>query len=603
MEEKNTPDIRMIPVVQIAPEKNLNCRKKKKDPDWEDFVASVKAEGVLQSLLVRPAAKSDPNGVIRYRIVAGHRRWQAAVEAKIETVPAMVKELDAAAARKIMLLENLQRRDLERLEAAEGYRDYMAQEGADLAELAAAVGRSESLIRRYIAVLKLSKKLLQAWHENKVPFKSLELLLRISDPGRRKAFLDEHLKDLLSHYCVLRDPQHLARAIDALAIPLSAGSFDKKECSGCPHNSETQGALFAVDIPAEALCQKPVCFETKQVAWLQKNFATLKPKERLHTKRFVLANTLPENISDAGFREPPMNVKTGRRGCPNCTAVLVDRGTHAEKVLCGSDKGCRFAALQQQEIAEEARLAAEKAPDPVTVEKRREELRKTKSKNRATKFREEFLERRMPGRIKETAPESELTDRMALIALATETGSDNTRLAAALGEPADPGMDHWISPATLTRIVQTAPIEKVRTALRDIAAKVFTDNRRVDADGRARIAVMIGIDFAREWEITPKYLAKLTTVEMRILLRENGLMTREVERYMYDVMGVNAARGLEGMSKPQLLTLFEKAVNLKGVVPREILKIPETDPSGYLETPAGAPETETQKAEAPADAS
>ena len=78
----------------------------------EDLAASVKAQGIIQPIVVRPTAKDE------YEIIAGERRWRAAQLAKLDMVPCLVKEVPDEAAVAIALIENIQREDLNAMEEA-----------------------------------------------------------------------------------------------------------------------------------------------------------------------------------------------------------------------------------------------------------------------------------------------------------------------------------------------------------------------------------------------------------------------------------------------------------------------------------------------------
>ena len=83
----------------------------------EDLAASIKANGIIQPILVRPL--SSESG--QYEIVAGERRWRAAQLAQLHEIPVLIRELDDQRTLEIAIVENIQREDLNPLEEAEGY--------------------------------------------------------------------------------------------------------------------------------------------------------------------------------------------------------------------------------------------------------------------------------------------------------------------------------------------------------------------------------------------------------------------------------------------------------------------------------------------------
>lgn len=105
-------------------------------PDWESFVENIAANGVLQSVLVRPT----PDGPTPYQIIAGKRRWTAATQAGIAQIPALISsDIDAdETATRLMLIENLHRRAFDPIEEALGYR-WLMSHGMTQEQVAAAV--------------------------------------------------------------------------------------------------------------------------------------------------------------------------------------------------------------------------------------------------------------------------------------------------------------------------------------------------------------------------------------------------------------------------------------------------------------------------------
>ena len=117
----------------------------------EELAASIRAQGVLQPLLVRPSG-GEPS---RYQIVAGERRWRAAGLAGLAAVPCLVRHLSDAQTSAAALVENLQRADLNAIEEAEGFRRLQTEFGMTPETLAAAIGKSRSHVANTIRLLNL----------------------------------------------------------------------------------------------------------------------------------------------------------------------------------------------------------------------------------------------------------------------------------------------------------------------------------------------------------------------------------------------------------------------------------------------------------------
>jgi|SRR5580658_413218 ParB family chromosome partitioning protein len=120
------------------------------ETELEELAQSIRAKGVLQPILVRPAAFAG-----EYQIVAGERRWRAALRAGARAIPALVRSLSDEEVLEIAIVENIQRTDLSALEEAEGYRTLIDKFGRTQAQLADTVGRSRVHVTNALRLLQL----------------------------------------------------------------------------------------------------------------------------------------------------------------------------------------------------------------------------------------------------------------------------------------------------------------------------------------------------------------------------------------------------------------------------------------------------------------
>ncbi|MFQ5942565.1 MAG: ParB/RepB/Spo0J family partition protein [Anaerolineales bacterium] len=131
------------------------------ESELEDLTESIRQHGVLQPLLV---ITSD-NG---YQLIAGERRLLAARKAGLSVVPAVVREAGPQTSLELALVENLQRSDLNALEAAEGYRQLIEDFGLTHDEVAARIGKSRSSVTNSLRLLKLSAAARKALESGKI---------------------------------------------------------------------------------------------------------------------------------------------------------------------------------------------------------------------------------------------------------------------------------------------------------------------------------------------------------------------------------------------------------------------------------------------------
>ncbi len=117
----------------------------------EELAASIRAQGVLQPVVVRPMSETG-----RFELVAGERRWRAAQRAGLQHIPAVVKDVPDQAAMAIALIENIQRENLNPIEEAQALHRLIDEFDMTHQEAADAVGRSRAAISNLLRLLDLS---------------------------------------------------------------------------------------------------------------------------------------------------------------------------------------------------------------------------------------------------------------------------------------------------------------------------------------------------------------------------------------------------------------------------------------------------------------
>jgi ParB family chromosome partitioning protein len=145
-----------IPVDQIDP--NPFQPRSDFDPDELASLAdSIRVQGVLQPILVR----SHPTASGRYQIVAGERRFRAAVQAGLNAISAIKRDMDDSDTAVVALVENLQRQDLNAIEEAEGYQRLLVDFGLTHEALGYAVSKSRAHVGNTIRLLRLPEPVLR----------------------------------------------------------------------------------------------------------------------------------------------------------------------------------------------------------------------------------------------------------------------------------------------------------------------------------------------------------------------------------------------------------------------------------------------------------
>jgi ParB family transcriptional regulator, chromosome partitioning protein len=149
----NAPDAsrqEMLSVGVLQPGK-YQPRTRMDPGSLEDLAASIKAQGLIQPISVRPV------GGNRYEIIAGERRWRAAQIAGLSEVPVLIRDIPDEAVLAMSLIENIQREDLNPLEEAAGLQRLIDEFGMTHQQAADAVGRSRSAASNLLRLLQLAK--------------------------------------------------------------------------------------------------------------------------------------------------------------------------------------------------------------------------------------------------------------------------------------------------------------------------------------------------------------------------------------------------------------------------------------------------------------
>ena len=135
---------------KFQPRKNFNKE------DLEDLTNSIREQGVIQPILVRP----DKNDDGKYEIIAGERRWLASQNAGLHEVPVVIINVDDVKSLEFAIVENVQRQDLNSVEEARGYQRLIDEFDYNHEKLSKFIGKSRSYIANSIRMLSLSSDIL-----------------------------------------------------------------------------------------------------------------------------------------------------------------------------------------------------------------------------------------------------------------------------------------------------------------------------------------------------------------------------------------------------------------------------------------------------------
>lgn len=186
----DSSDLIHIPVDQIDP--NPFQPRRQFDPAEVAALAdSLRQHGMIHPVLVRPVGD-------RYQLIAGERRLRAAIEAQLHEIPARVMDLDDQRVSELAMVENLQREDLNALEKAGAFRDYLARYGGTQEELASRLGLDRSTISNLIRLLELPNEVQDAVRTKRISQGHARALLGLPDEESRRAACQRVIADELS---------------------------------------------------------------------------------------------------------------------------------------------------------------------------------------------------------------------------------------------------------------------------------------------------------------------------------------------------------------------------------------------------------------------
>ena len=170
---------RVLPIASLRAGR-LQPRHEFDDGEIDALAVSIRQQGIIQPILVRPAKDADGD----YEIIAGERRWRAAQRAGLHEVPVVVHFIGDQDALEIALIENLQRQDLNILEEAEAYNRLIDEYGNTQEKVAKGLGRSRSHIANTVRLLTLPAEVKQLISEGKLSAGHARVLVGARSAGQ-----------------------------------------------------------------------------------------------------------------------------------------------------------------------------------------------------------------------------------------------------------------------------------------------------------------------------------------------------------------------------------------------------------------------------------
>jgi ParB family chromosome partitioning protein len=188
-----------------------------------ELAESIRAQGVVQPIVVRPLGEPDDRGAQRYEIIAGERRWRAAQQAGLREIPAVIRRIPDDAAIAMALIENIQREDLNPLEEARALERLISEFGLTHLQAAQAVGRSRAAVSNLLRLLELPAEVCERLARGEIEMGHARALL-----GLPQARAQTEVATLVAHKGLsVRETERLVRRMtEPRPSPEGSGSAE-----------------------------------------------------------------------------------------------------------------------------------------------------------------------------------------------------------------------------------------------------------------------------------------------------------------------------------------------------------------------------------------
>ena len=254
-------EVAVIPLTSIRVVKLFNPRTAFRTEPLERLVDSIRANGLIQPLAVRPSDEGEG-----YDLIAGERRYRACNALSWVEVPVHIIHCDSEQSRKLALLENIDREDLSVAEQALAAREALDLAGGDRAATALQLGWSGTKLDSRLMLLTASQSVLAAVAEGTILIGHAQQLAGLPESQQDKA-LGLIIENKVS-------VAELREQLKRIVIPLTSAIFNTAGCEGCPSNSSSQRTLWGDAIDGSNCKNKP-CFTNKTTLRLEEIRATL----------------------------------------------------------------------------------------------------------------------------------------------------------------------------------------------------------------------------------------------------------------------------------------------------------------------------------------
>jgi ParB family chromosome partitioning protein len=383
----NATEYRDLSLSQLN-ESKTNPRRVFDEVSLKELAASIRSQGILSPLLVRPLTE---NG---FEIVAGARRYRAAQMAESATVPVRIVHLSDAEVIEAQLVENLIRAEIHPMEEAEGFARLLALEEPkySIEQIAARVGKQPSFVASRLKLIDLVPAAVEAFYANEIGVGHALLLAKLPADMQQQA-LSACFKEVYNNGAkparILLPVRNLQFWIESnVLLVLKDASFDKRDaqlvptagsCADCPKRTGHNKLLFSDDLGKQGdRCVDPKCYQAKVSAHVAKTVAAKPNLVQISTAYGTQREdspVLPRNKYTAIRDDKPKSNDEAKRPefkvCKYATDAIVTEGSdvgtvhkvcanpacpihHPKKQTSAGTSDAQFKAEQEKRRREEA---------------------------------------------------------------------------------------------------------------------------------------------------------------------------------------------------------------------------------------------------------
>ena len=372
----NATEYRELPLALLN-ESKTNPRRAFDETSLKELADSIRSQGVLSPLLVRPLTE---NG---FEIVAGARRFRAAQMAEQSTVPVRIKQMSDAEVLEAQLVENLIRAEIHPMEEAEGFARLLALEEPkySIEQIAAKVGKHPSFVASRLKMTDLTKPVVDAFYANEIGVGHALLLAKLPADQQQQALsacFKEVYNGSQSAARILLPVRNLQFWIETnVLLILKDAPFDKRDaqlvatvgsCADCPKRTGHNKLLFGDDLGKQGdQCTDPRCYNAKLAAHVAKTVVAKPNLVQISTAyggQKEGSAVLPRNKYTAIRDDKPKSKDDAQRPefkvCKFATDAIITEGSDIGTIhkVCANPE-CSIHHARQQRPTTDAAFKAE----------------------------------------------------------------------------------------------------------------------------------------------------------------------------------------------------------------------------------------------------